>query len=76
MIETGTPVFMATTNWRGSMHVDTMRAFPSAQEAYDYAYAAASNVCGHAKAYALYSDKPPVNLMIKSGQKQFSITVK
>lgn len=65
-----TPVFMASVNWRGSLHIDPMRVFPTAQEAYDYAKSCSG---GTPKAYALYKNQPPVNLMTKAGLKQFNI---
>ena len=58
----GQTIYMVTTYWRGAMHVGTMRAFQTEDEAWNYEKTLSK--CD-TKVYALHSEYPPVLLKKK-----------
>lgn len=59
-------MYMVTRVWRGAMHVDPMRSFPTEDEA--QAYANELNAFDHVRnlrIYLLSPNQPPVSIKIK-----------
>jgi hypothetical protein len=52
------PMFVATSYYRGAMHVDNLRVFDNEADAVTWAEAVKS-VMGGCRVYEVFKDKPP-----------------
>jgi hypothetical protein len=56
------PVFIATSYWRGSLHVDNLRVFDNEADA--VAWAKSVEPMGGCRVYEVFPDKPPRRVKI------------